>query len=58
MSAPDRVWHFEQTYMPSMLRLTAYDTVCPEHLEYYSLATTERMLAKAGLELIDVGTTA
>jgi hypothetical protein len=51
---PDGVWHFEQAYMPSMLRLTAYDTVCHEHVEYYSLATTERILAEAGLELIDV----
>jgi len=31
------VWHFEQSYMPSMLRTNAYDTVCHEHLEYYSL---------------------
>jgi hypothetical protein len=52
--APDGVWHFEQAYIPSMLRLTAYDTVCHEHVEYYSLATTERILAEAGLELIDV----
>jgi hypothetical protein len=52
--APDGVWHFEQSYMPSMLRLTAYDTVCHEHLEYYSLATTSRILSEAGLELVDV----
>ena len=52
--APDGVWHFEQSYMPSMLRSTAYDTVCHEHLEYYSLATVRRILDEAGLELIDV----
>lgn len=52
--APDGVWHFEQSYMPSMLRLTAYDTVCHEHLEYYSLATVNRILEQAGLEVIDV----
>jgi hypothetical protein len=52
--APDGVWHFEQSYMPSMLRLAAYDTVCHEHLEYYSLATTQRILDEAGLELLDV----
>jgi hypothetical protein len=51
---PDGVWHFEQSYMPSMLRLTAYDTVCHEHVEYYSLATTQRILADAGFELVDV----
>jgi hypothetical protein len=52
--APDGVWHFEQSYMPSMLRSTAYDTICHEHLEYYSLATISRVLAEAGLELVDV----
>lgn len=52
--APDGVWHFEQSYMPSMLRSTAYDTVCHEHLEYYSLATVQHILNEAGLELIDV----
>jgi cyclopropane fatty-acyl-phospholipid synthase-like methyltransferase len=52
--APDGVWHFEQSYMPSMLRSMAYDTVCHEHLEYYSLETVERILTEAGLELVDV----
>ncbi len=52
--AEDGVWHFEQSYMPSMLRLTSYDTVCHEHLEYYSLEVISRILAEAGLDLIDV----
>jgi C-methyltransferase-like protein/putative zinc binding protein/methyltransferase family protein len=52
--APDGVWHFEQSYMPSMLRSTAYDTVCHEHIEYYSLSTVRRILDEADLELIDV----
>ncbi len=53
--APDGVWHFEQSYMPSMLRTTSYDTVCHEHLEYYSLGVVKRMLDRAGLEIVDVG---
>jgi hypothetical protein len=52
--APDGLWHFEQSYMPSMLRSAAYDTVCHEHIEYYSLATVRRILDEARLELIDV----
>jgi hypothetical protein len=52
--AADGVWHFEQAYMPAMLRSTAYDTVCHEHLEYYSLATVLRILKEADLELIEV----
>ena len=52
--APDGVWHFEQAYMPAMLRSTAYDTVCHEHLEYYSLATVQRILAEADFALLEV----
>jgi hypothetical protein len=52
--APDGVWHFEQAYLPAMLRSTAYDTVCHEHLEYYSLATVQRILAEADLALLEV----
>lgn len=52
--ANDGVWHFEQSYMPSMLRLNSYDTICHEHLEYYSLTVVERILRSAGLKLVDV----
>lgn len=52
--ADDGVWHFEQSYMPSMLRTNSYDTICHEHLEYYSLAVVKRILDAAGLKLIDV----
>ena len=50
----DGIWHFEQSYMPSMLRMNAYDTICHEHLEYYSLNVTKYILEKAGLKIIDV----
>jgi hypothetical protein len=52
--ADDGVWHFEQSYMPSMLRLNSYDTICHEHLEYYSLGVIEQMMKAAGLRIIDV----
>lgn len=52
--ADDGVWHFEQSYMPSMLRLNSYDTICHEHLEYYSLGVVKKILDAAGLKLIDV----
>lgn len=52
--AEDGVWHFEQSYMPSMLRLNSYDTICHEHLEYYSLAVVQKILAKANLKIVDV----
>jgi hypothetical protein len=52
--APEGVWHFEQSYMPSMLRLTSYDTICHEHVEYYSLSVIGYILEAAGLQILDV----
>src|SRR5204863_1102955 len=33
----DGIWHFEMSYMPAMVKTMGYDTICHEHLEYYSL---------------------
>jgi hypothetical protein len=52
--AEDGIWHFEQSYMPSMLKMNAYDTVCHEHLEYYSLAPVMAMLDACDLRIVDV----
>jgi hypothetical protein len=52
--APNGVWHFEQSYMPSMLRTNSYDTVCHEHLEYYSLHVVRELLARQGLRIANV----
>jgi hypothetical protein len=50
----DGIWHFEQSYMPSMLRMNSYDTICHEHLEYYSITVVRRILADAGFKIVDV----
>lgn len=52
--AKDGVWHLEQSYMPSMLRLNSYDTICHEHIEYYSLGVVEKILAAADLKIVEV----
>ncbi len=52
--ALDGIWHFEQSYMPSMLQANSYDTICHEHLEFYSLNIVKTMLEKNGLRLVDV----
>ena len=52
--ADDGIWHFEQSYMPSMLRTNSYDTICHEHLEYYSLQVVKSVLESSGLKLVDV----
>ena len=48
------IWVFEQSYMPLMLATNSYDTVCHEHLEYYSLEQIIWMTEKVGLKIIDV----
>jgi hypothetical protein len=48
------VWHFEQSYMPSMLRTNSYDTICHEHLEFYSLKVVNDLLNSCDLRIIDV----
>lgn len=52
--AADGVWIFEMSYMPRMLELNSYDTICHEHLEYYSLGVIEHLLDACGLKLVDV----
>lgn len=52
--ADDGVWHFEQSYMPAMLRTNSYDTICHEHLEYYSLGVVKKILAAANMRIVDV----
>lgn len=51
--ADDGVWHFEQSYMPAMLRTNSYDTICHEHLEYYSLGVVKKILDAANLKIVD-----
>jgi SAM-dependent methyltransferase len=51
--ADDGIWIFEMSYMPSMLQMNSYDTICHEHLEYYSLAVVEYILKNAGLKLVN-----
>jgi hypothetical protein len=51
--AEDGVWAMKLHYLPTMLRLNAFDVIVHEHLEYYSLAVIERLLADAGLAVND-----
>lgn len=54
----DGIWHFEQSYMPAMLRTNAYDTICHEHLEFYSFKVIKNLLESNGLRVVDVLTNA
>lgn len=50
----DGIWHFEQSYMPSMLRTNSYDTICHEHLEFYSFKVVKNLLESCNMRVIDV----
>jgi len=51
--APAGLWVFEMSYMPLMLKMNSYDTICHEHLEYYSLAVLENILRRAGMKMVN-----
>ncbi|MCF7975678.1 MAG: class I SAM-dependent methyltransferase [Phycisphaerae bacterium] len=50
----DGLWHFEQSYLPAMLRTNSFDTVCHEHAEYYSLHSVQNILKRAGMKILEV----
>jgi hypothetical protein len=52
--AEDGIWHFEQSYLPSMLATNAYDTICHEHVEYYALEQIVWMADRVGFSIVDV----
>ena len=48
------IWHFEMSYLPELLRTMGYDTICHEHLEYYSLRQIKWMTDRCGLKILDI----
>lgn len=48
---PEGVWVFEMSYLPLMLLQNSFDTICHEHLEYYSLSVLEFIARKANLRI-------
>lgn len=49
----DGIWVSEFSYMPTMLEKSSFDTICHEHLEYYSLAVIEYVLHAAGMKVFN-----
>jgi hypothetical protein len=48
------IWTCEQSYLPSMLKTNSIDTICHEHLEYYSLHQIQDIANRAGFKIVDV----
>jgi len=47
------IWVLEQSYMPEMLRVNSFDTVCHEHLSYYGMRQLKYIMDQAGFKIID-----
>ncbi len=48
------IWIFELSYLVDMLRLNSFDTICHEHLEYYSFQTLKYLMETNGLKIFKV----
>ena len=44
----------QQNYLLTMLKNNAFDNICHEHREYYSLTSLKNLLKKYGLEIFDI----
>lgn len=51
--APGGLWIIQIAYLPSMLTRNAFDGICHEHLEYYSLRSVGHLLGMNGFEIFD-----
>jgi len=50
----DGIWTCEQSYIITMLRRNSIDTICHEHLEYYSLTAVKYIADLANFKIIDI----
>ncbi|MEK6945639.1 MAG: class I SAM-dependent methyltransferase [Nanoarchaeota archaeon] len=51
----DGIFIIQQNYLLTMLEQNAFDNICHEHREYYSIYSLKKLLNKQGLEIFDVG---
>jgi SAM-dependent methyltransferase len=49
--SPNGIWIVEMSYLPLMLERNSLDTICHEHLEYYSVAVLDIIFRAAGLRV-------
>jgi hypothetical protein len=50
----DGIWTLEQSYIVDMLESNSFDTICHEHLEYYSVKQIKRICDLVGFRIIDI----
>lgn len=50
----DGLWIIQMSYLPTMLEVNAFDNICHEHLQYYSLLSLRNLLERHNLSIFDV----
>ncbi|MFZ2763418.1 MAG: methyltransferase domain-containing protein [Minisyncoccia bacterium] len=50
---PNGLWIIQMSYLPLMLKQLAFDNICHEHLEYYSLTSLKHLLDKHHMQIVD-----
>jgi len=50
----DGLFVVQMMYLPSVLERNAFDGICHEHLEYYSLVSLENLLKRQKVEVFDI----
>ena len=49
----DGLWVLQLSYLPLMIEQMAFDNICHEHLEYYTLITINNLLSNNGFKIVD-----
>lgn len=49
----DGLWIIQMSYLPLMMRQLAFDNICHEHLEYYSLTSLKYLLNRHDFQIVD-----
>jgi hypothetical protein len=52
--ADDGIWMLQLSYTPLMILQNAFDNICHEHLEYYTVHSLQYLLERHGLKILDV----
>lgn len=50
---PEGLWILQMSYTPLMLQQLAFDNICHEHLEYYTLQSLTYLLERNGMQIVD-----
>jgi SAM-dependent methyltransferase len=48
------IWMLQLSYTPLMIEQNAFDNICHEHIEYYTLLSMDHLFKKHDLKIIDV----